>query len=169
MCLCFLWIMFSAKLDWEPDETMNRNELLELKDRMEQEHRKDKEALARLLRFLPQEEPEPQETLRLSFGQATAGQLSQTTGKLTKMDLKILQILQHDPDNERNWTVREMLPRIELLGIRLPAVKPEARINKSIRNLVAQGYVTVVLEPQGRRPGIYRYRADPPPQKRIAS
>lgn len=145
---------------------MDRKQLGDIQRRMEEEHRRDKEALERLMRFIPDGDSNPKSVHQV-FSTRDSGGKQSDVEPLSEMDQLCLGVMRDH--SERDWTIRALLQEMESNGARLPATRPEGMLNRTMRRLVAHGLVTVVLEPQGRRAGIYKFRKDPPGEQKMAS
>ncbi len=133
----------------------DHNQILEIKRRMEQEHRLDLEALDRLLRFLPDAsngvKPKTVEIKPSNSGESD---------DLSAFDMRIKEII--DGDYKRDFSVVDILSALEASGNKPNAARPESAVNRALSRLVSAHVIQVSRQPKGRRAGLYKssFRAD---------
>jgi len=120
---------------------------------MEEEHRKDREALARLKRFLssngnsqlslPEMDDDPSDSSQ--YGHTIIGTIER--------------VMQADP--MRKWTVPTMLAHFRSEKFPLHAKTPEATLGVTLKKLVKRGKVRLVRQGAGRSPNVYRWKTEP--------
>ena len=123
---------------------MTRTQLEEIRSRMEEEHRQDREALARLMRFIPENGDVP------TVGHNTpSAPVSSVLGRLES--------ILHDRDN-RTWTAQQLKTELLSQGFDLKAKNPIATIGVALKKLADRGKLTVVSRGSGREPNVYQWR-----------
>ncbi len=130
---------------------------------MDEEHRKDREAFERLMRLIPDTVAATEEGPKIVPAGNHAVNEPDT---LTDMDQLCLGLMREQP--ERDWTIRDLMSGMESSGFKLPAIRPEAVLNRCMRRLIAHQKVLVILQPQGRRAGVYRFNADTEEHKKAS-
>src|SRR5437016_459404 len=123
---------------------LNRAQLEEIRTAMETEHQRDRDALERLMRFLPTNGASPQ-------FEAHAGSAATTTYGPSERPVSILGgiewILESHPT--RTWTVRKIHDELLKRGYRLEAKNPIATIGVAIKKLCDRNHVGVVRRGSG--------------------
>jgi len=139
---------------------LDANQISAIENAMEEEHRRDREALQRLKRFLPPSpngsssrvaplvllDPEPIDPL----GPADAEEDAPET---------IIDTVDHimQADTHRKWSVPLMLAHLRNLNFPLEAKKPEATLGLVFSKLTHKRKTIVrVKKGGGRRPALYR-------------
>ena len=139
---------------------LDAKQLASIEATMEEEHKKDREALQRLKRFLPNVNGHS------SGFRETTGQVKlpvhvlvpvvnddddAVTGTIIG---KVESILMADPTEK--WTVPRMLSFLRESGFQLEAQKPERTIGLVFRKLMKRGKVRLLKKGSGRIPNVYR-------------
>jgi len=127
-------------------------QLEKIKATMEEEHRKDREALHRLMRFLPQNgnsAARHAELLATDSEQSDGEQAAAMTYVAA-----VEAILASQP--ERKWTVPEMIKELEANGTEMKAQRPGATIGRIFRKLEKRHKVRLVRRAAGNKPTIYK-------------
>lgn len=131
---------------------LSASQLAEVEQRMEEEHRKDREALIRLKRFLntdghsgpviaPMEEEDEHGS---PYPDSIIG--------------KVTILLQTDP--LRKWTVPEIVTQLRSERFPLTAKKPESTIGLTLRKLHKRGLIKIVRKSSGHNPSVYRWKTE---------
>lgn len=128
--------------------TFTPDQISELERRMEEEHRKDREAIERLKRFLPQ----GQQSASLHREEEDSSDVNDAPvptiiGKVEEIMLD---------DATRKWTVPAMLAHLRHINFPLAAQKPEATLGQVFVKLQRRGAIRIVRRGSGRNPNIYR-------------
>ncbi len=101
---------------------MDRKQLGDIQRRMEDEHRRDKEALERLMRFIPDGDSNPKSVHQV-FSTRDSGGKQSDVEPLSEMNQLCLGVMRDH--SERDWTIRALLQEMESNGARLPATRPK--------------------------------------------
>jgi hypothetical protein len=132
---------------------IDAKQLAAMERAMEEEHRKDREALERLKRFLyarsdgKSEAPKPLSAM---------DRIEQEVDELNTNTIigRVETIFVSDPD--RRWTVPTMLQRLQEEKFPLAAEKPIATLGLVFSKLHKRGKIKRVKRGSGRTPHIYR-------------
>ena len=133
---------------------LTATQVAEIEKRMEDEHRKDREALSRLKRFLDTNSNGngPTVTAVPDDDPSDSAQYPDTIiGKISA-------VMQADPTYR--WTVPAMHNHLRSIKYPLLAQKPEATIGITIKKLQKRKKIMLVRQGAGRRPNVYRWRTD---------
>lgn len=127
---------------------LTNDQLNEIKARMDEEHRRDREALDRLVRFLPQN------------GTVAKRSSAETDEALDDAPTSILEGIETimRKHSDRTWTVTKLRAELSRNGHELKAKNPNATIGVSLKKLCDRGMVNVIRRGSGREPNVYRYR-----------
>ena len=126
---------------------VTEKELSEIERRMEEEHRKDREALQRLKRFLHQgTAPAPIEHVDAEY--IDVEDKAQTIiGKVEDVFAS---------DIAKRWTIHNMVVFLKSQKFPLVAQKPDATMGLIFSKLQKRGKIRIVRKGSGRLPNIYR-------------
>jgi hypothetical protein len=131
---------------------LDRAQLEEIRTAMETEHQRDREALERLMRFLPPNGVSPHFEVR-------TGSAAATTYGPSERPVSILGgiewILESNPN--RTWTVRKIHDELLKRGYSLEAKNPIATIGVAVKKLCDRDRVKVLRRGSGREPSIYQF------------
>lgn len=153
--LCCSWLIVVLPL-----VVLNRNDLLSMKAAMEEEHRKDREALERLLRYLPTATTNGLPANGAARADTPREAPRKRTAQLPLLDpagLKptIEKIMQTHPD--KDWSSGSLLVELEKLGAKPKAIRPEASVGQAIRALLEEEKIILSKKGSGRIPHQYRW------------
>jgi len=151
---------------------LNATQLASIEAAMEEEHQKDREALSRLKRFLPNgNAPKSgrnnnQETLQLSSEVRMLPLTQQPEEEETNTIIGTVEAtFQSDP--ERKWTVPAMVMFLQQRGFPLDAQKPERTMGLVFRKLLKRGKVRLTRRGSGRIPHQYKAVPEPPAERNL--
>lgn len=134
---------------------LDANQLATIESAMAEEHRKDREALQRLKRFLPSNGSNGRVTeQRITI--APNGQILEESDDdpQTIID-KVEQIMRDDPS--KKWTVPAMVTHLKQINFPLVAKKPQATMGLVFAKLVnKRRTIRIVKRGAGRNPNIFR-------------
>jgi hypothetical protein len=126
-------------------------QLAEIEKSMQEEHRKDREALARLKRFLNPNGNAPLSATETDDDESDSSQYPQTI--IATME----RIMRSDPT--RKWTVPTMLSHLRSEKVPFGGKTPDATLGYNFRKLVTRGKVRRVRPGAGRSPSVYRWNS----------
>jgi len=117
---------------------------------MEEEHRRDREALARLKRYA---------TKSGTNGRAPLATVEHLDGdddidSSPTIIAKVERVMTGDP--EKKWTVPSMLTYLQLINFPLAAKKPAATLGLVFKKLQRRGRIRIVRRGAGRNPHVWR-------------
>jgi len=127
-------------------------QLAEIEKSMQEEHRKDREAFARLTRFLNANGDAPLSATKPDDDPSDSSQYPQTI--IATME-RIMR-----SDTTRKWTVPTMLSHLRSERVRLGSKTPDATLGYNFRKLVKRGKVRLIRQGVGRSPSIYRWKTE---------
>lgn len=127
--------------------TFTPEQLSEVERRMEEEHRKDREALLRLKRFLDLGE---QTSVITIHREEDSSNVDDTPTIISKVESVFAD------DFTRKWTVPTMIAHLRHEGFPLVAQKPEATMGQVFARLQQRGVIRLVRRGAGRRPNIFK-------------
>jgi hypothetical protein len=131
---------------------LDANQLATIESAMAEEHRKDREALQRLKRFLPPNGSNGRVTQVLTI--ASDGTVEESEEPQTIID-KVEQVMQADPS--KRWTVPAMVTYLKQINFPLAAKKPQATMGLVFAKLVGKRRtIRVVKRGAGRNPNVFR-------------
>ena len=125
---------------------LTRSQLDEIRARMEEEHRRDREALDRMMRFLPQNGT-PANPIPIETGADADAPLSIMDG---------IEMLLHQ-NMGQTWTVQKLRTELVKKGYALKAKNPLATISVAMKKLCDRGKVKVIRRGSGREPNVYQW------------
>lgn len=134
------------------------NQVAAIESAMEEEHRKDREALQRLKRFLPSNGSNGRVPMividRSEDSEINYANAVETGDPLTIID-KVEEIMQGDPN--KKWTVPAMVAYLQQINFPLVAKKPQATMGLVFGKLARTRKTIVrVRKGSGRNPHTYR-------------
>jgi hypothetical protein len=131
---------------------LDANQLAAIEDAMAEEHRRDREALQRLKRFLPPNGSSGRVTQVLTIHKDVDSE--ESDDPQTIID-KVEQIMQADP--AKKWTVPGMLVHLQQIGFPLAAKKPQATLGLVFAKLVnKRRTIRLFKRGAGRNPNVFR-------------
>lgn len=130
------------------------DQIVEMEQAMEEEHRKDRDALHRLKRFLPEQrnghsKQTPQPMAPASQKETAAAGTETLIGRMEA-------IMQQDLN--RVWTVPAMMEHLKQLGVPLGGNTPEKSVGLNFVKLVQRGKAELFRKGAGRIPNLYKGR-----------
>jgi hypothetical protein len=124
---------------------------------MEAEHAKDREALARLKRFLPNKNGAKNGN---SHNQETLQLIHDDPDGADTLIGRVESVLFADP--EKRWTVPTMIEHLRSIGVQFEAKRPDATMGLIFSKLKGRYKVRIVKRGSGRRPHVYKAEVNPP-------
>jgi hypothetical protein len=128
---------------------LTESQIQEIRSRMQEEHRRDIEALERLMRFLP---VSAQPNGKQAFPPAADNGMAPEDSVLGGIE-RILR----DHAN-RTWTSQQIRAELERRGFGLKAKNPMATISVALKKLEDRDKATVVMRGSGREPNRYQWK-----------
>jgi len=128
----------------------NADQLAEMEQSMMEEHRKDREALDRLKRFLPKNGSGPQFA---PVGPALSTEDNEDEESLTII-AKVEEVMTADLD--KKWTVPKMVAHLKTIAFPLVAKKPASTMGLVFKRLQKRGRIRIVKRGAGRNPNVWR-------------
>jgi len=128
------------------------DQLKQVRAKMEEEHRRDIEALERVARFLPgspRPVPDPPERPASTPEPSSFAPADSTLGMMERL-------LWRYPS--RTWTIQQLKSEMEKQGYTFKAQQPIASMGVAIKKLSDRGKVTVVMRGSGRVPNVYQWK-----------
>lgn len=138
-------------------------QLAEIERAMEDEHRRDREALERLKRFLKNGSNGGAKEARTAFAMASAS-ADDDEGSSQTIIGKVEEVIFADP--EKRWTVPGMVSHLANSGFKFAAKKPDATMGLVFHKLQRRGKVRIVRRGAGRTPNVYRANIQQPKEDR---
>jgi len=134
---------------------MTKDELEQIRARMEEEHRLDLEALERVMRFLPQNNGfhAIPPAVTNSSDDPNLPLLEQSQATIIDNIEKIFR-----ERSTRTWTGPQILKELSALGCEPNGKNPMATIGVAIKKLHDRGKISLVRSGSGRQPHIYEWR-----------
>ena len=149
---------------------MDQNQIAELENAMHAEHEKDREALARLKRFLPSESNSNGAQAPATVSQRPADRPhddlddfeydeQRVDGKFVYTDASlrgmIREVLSANPT--KGWTTGTMLAHLQKIEFPLAAQKPINSVSVALTYWVKQEQAHVARRGSGRTPHVYKW------------
>ncbi len=136
---------------------MDKDQIAAIERQMQEEHKKDMEALERLKRFIPSSgingnASDVHQVPLQSISKIPVTPLVLEEG--TSLKHAIRDIMNHDPSIR--WTNVKMLKYLEDIKFELKAKKPIYSIGQATQKLVDGGEIKLVKKGSGNAPNIYR-------------
>lgn len=135
---------------------MDEEQILAIERQMQEEHKKDLEALARLKRFIPGANKRIR-PLEVQHEEVMAEVMSGNDGEegsAISLRGKIKEILNSDPPVR--WTNTRILTYLKKMGFPLNAKKPIYSVSQATQRLAIRGEIIIVRHGVGNQPNIYR-------------
>ncbi len=132
---------------------MDAKQLAQIELAMAEDHRRDKEALERLKRFIHGDNG--QNTNRIvSFAPSTFVDDDADGGSESTIRNKVAEVF--GADSTRRWTIPQMVEHLQSVDFPLKAKKPEATMYGVFNALRGRGIIRLVRRGTGRNPNTYR-------------
>ena|SRR5581483_3604064 len=129
--------------------TLTPEQLSAVERQMEEEYRKDREALARLKRFLKVDAPSEN-----IDGNQSNDSTDVSDAAVPTIIGKVEEIM--TADITRKWTVPTMLAHLRHEKFPLTAQKPEATLGQVFAKLQRRGVIRIVRRGSGRIPNVFK-------------
>jgi hypothetical protein len=149
---------------------LSADQIANIEAAMEDEHRRDREALQRLKRFLPTNGNSNGKSVAERVRAAQAAPSLPLLGNGTDEDVEIGSIIgtvekvMFENPTQR-WTVPGMVGHLQQTGFPLEAQKPERTMGLIFRKLAKRGRIQIVRKGSGRRPNVYVAKEGGEPKK----
>lgn len=140
---------------------LDANQIAAMEKAMDEEHRRDREALQRLKRFLP--------TGSSGSNGHDAPIVIDRSGETEARPWEDIDFVEADPetiigrvetimmsDPEKRWTVPSMVAHLKTIGFPLEAKKPQATMGLVFAKLRKRHKIRLVRRGSGRNPNTYR-------------
>lgn len=134
---------------------MDARELAEIERRMEEEYRRDREALERLKRFMSNgDKPQQRSTSSEPRTETPSESEERSEGSIRR---KVAEVFAAEPENM--WSIPGMVEHLTKTGFPLKAAKPEASMYGVFRVLKERGIIRIVRRGSGSQPHLFRSTA----------
>jgi hypothetical protein len=136
---------------------MDSDQIAAMERQMQEEHKKDMEALARLKRFLPGNGASSNGATSAATHQAaspTQPVFPLVPAEGTPLKHAIRDIMNHDPSVR--WTNVKMLKYLQDIKFELNAIKPIYSIGGATQKLFDAGEIKIVKKGSGNTPHVFR-------------
>lgn len=130
---------------------MNAQQLAAMERAMEDEHRKDREALQRLKRFLPNGNTTPVESAPVATFEESDLQASQPPLTVSEKVTSLMQA-----DYTVSWDSAKLIQSLRAEGYIPKAKKPRGTVNRILRVLKSRGVIRLVRRGKGVSSSLYR-------------
>lgn len=124
---------------------------------MAEEHRRDKEALDRMKRFIRGGDSPQQRPLSLAPSTFVRDEEDEDDSGEGSIRSKVAEVFDANPD--RRWTIPQMVAYLNEIGFTLKAQRPEATMYGVFQRLRERGRIRIVRRGTGRTPHTYRSTA----------
>ena len=144
----FLWNVSLFRGTFVSTSSMLTKEQISLiRIRMDEEHRLDREALERLMKFLP-------------ASIVSAGNIEQSNeppfDRDQSMSVAVEHVMSYKPN--RTWTGKQILAEFGRLDYPVKAKTPMSTIAIALKKLLTEGKIKAVRKGAGREPHIYQWK-----------
>jgi hypothetical protein len=137
---------------------LSMNQVAEMERAMEDEHRRDREALDRLKRFLPRVSSNGNghgaAASSVDSQDTTAQDDSEAEVKTDTLIGRVRQLLKNDPS--KGWTVPSVIEHLEAGGYTFAAKAPESSLGLTFAKLVRKKEARITRRGSGRIPHVYK-------------
>ena len=132
---------------------MDAQELAQVERAMEEEHRRDREALERLKRFLHPGK-NGNSVHAATAAKSASGKDDAETAAVYTIISRVAEIMTANPS--RKWSGPQMLDEVRSAGSPVSAQRPLSTINRVFRKLVKRRVIRRVRTGKGTTPHLYR-------------